>query len=206
MTLTHRIRVFALAVFAVAAFVAGTAKAQSTPSAVGSFAVDGYYSHYRLDAVGNDGVGMDGLGARLMWYPWRRTVSSDEAARFQSRVGLGLFGEYAPAQDRGFSMVHTGVQGDVSLLSTPLFGHFSPVASLGLGVLRTNLDNASQAAATAFPLGTRSTTAFSLAPSIGASIRLWGQLGLRADAGDVVTFRDGTRHNLQLTAGLSFPF
>lgn len=206
MTLAHRIRAFALAIFAVTAFVAGTAKAQSIPSTVGQFAVDGYYSYYRLDAVGNDAVGMNGLGARVMWYPWRGTVSSDDAARFQSRVGLGLFGEYAPAQDRGFSMLHTGVQGDVSLLSTPLLGHVSPVASLGLGVLRTNLDNASQAAATGFPLGMESTTTFSLAPSVGARVGLWRQLGLRADAGDVVTFRGDTRHNLQLTAGLSFPF
>ena len=206
MTLAHRIRAFALAIFAVTAFVAGTAKAQSIPSTVGQFAVDGYYSYYRLDAVGNDAVGMNGLGARVMWYPWRGTVSSDDAARFQSRVGLGLFGEYAPAQDRGFSMLHTGVQGDVSLLSTPLLGHVSPVASLGLGVLRTNLDNASQAAATGFPLGMESTTTFSLAPSVGARVGLWRQLGLRADAGDVVTFRGDTRHNVQLTAGLSFPF
>ena len=206
MTLAHRIRAFALAIFAVTAFVAGTAKAQSIPSTVGQFAVDGYYSYYRLDAVGNDAVGMNGLGARVMWYPWRGTVSSDDAARFQSRVGLGLFGEYAPAQDRGFSMLHTGVQGDVSLLSTPLLGHVSPVASLGLGVLRTNLDNASQAAATGFPLGMESSPTFSLAPSVGARVGLWRQLGLRADAGDVVTFRGDTRHNLQLTAGLSFPF
>jgi hypothetical protein len=206
MTLAHRIRVFALAIVAATAFVAGTARAQSTPSATGPFAVVGYYSHYRLDAVGNDAVGMSGLGARVTWYPWRGTVSSDHAARFQSRVGLGLFGEYAPAQDRGFSMFHTGVQGDVSLLSTPLLGHVSPVASLGLGVLRTNLDNPSQAAATGFPLGMESTTAFSLAPSVGARVGFWRQLGLRADAGDVVTFRGDTRHNLQLTAGLSFPF
>jgi len=51
-----------------------------------------------------------------------------------------------------------------------------------------------------------STTAFSLAPSVGARVGFWRQLGLRADAGDVVTFRGDTRHNLQLTAGLSFPF
>ena len=101
MTLAHRIRVFALGIVAVTAFVAGTAKAQSVPSTVGPFAVDGYYSYYRLGAVGNDAVGMNGLGARVMWYPWRATVSSDDAARFQSRVGLGLFGAYAPAQDRG---------------------------------------------------------------------------------------------------------
>ena len=103
-------------------------------------------------------------------------------------------------------MFHTGVQGDVSLLSTPLLGHVSPVASLGLGVLRTNLDNASRAAATGFPLCMESTTAFSLAPSVGARVGFWRQFGLRADAGDVVTFRGDTRHNLQLTAGLSFPF
>ena len=205
MTLAHRIRVFALAIFAATAFAAATAKAQSTTSATGPVAVDGYYSYYRLDAVGND-VGMNGIGARVLWYPWRGTISSDDAARFQSRVGLGLYGEYAPAQDRGFSMFRTGVQGDVSLLHRPLFGRVSPVASLGVGVLRTNLDNASQAAATGFPLGTESTTAFSLAPSVGARIGLWRQLGLRADAGDVVTFRGDTRHNVQLTAGLSFPF
>jgi len=45
-----------------------------------------------------------------------------------------------------------------------------------------------------------------LAGNPPARVGFWRQLGLRADAGDVVTFRGDTRHNLRLTAGLSFPF
>jgi hypothetical protein len=36
-------------------------------------------------------------------------------------------------------------------------------------------------------------------------VNLWGDLGLRADVRDVVTFNGRTLHNIQFTAGLSLP-
>ena len=49
-------------------------------------------------------------------------------------------------------------------------------------------------------------TAFALSPAVGAKLALWRELGVRGDVRDLVTFRGGMRHHLQLTAGLSFPF
>jgi len=105
--------------------------------------------------------------------------------------------------------MHAGLQSDVTLLSQPWFGRVMPIASLGVGVLHSNVDavhEMSGAVLSPVPLGTRSTTSVTLTPAAGLKLALWRDFGLRVDARDLVTFRDGTRHNWQLTAGLSFPF
>ncbi len=180
-------------------------------------AFEGYYTHYRMDAGGDDRSGMNGVGARLMWRPM-----SPEPVTESPRFGLGIFGEYAPSSDLGVSLLHAGVQGDLMLVSNPWFGRVTPLASLGAGVLRTNVDDEAKAASSqrsvlAGPTSTfaltpiagttaASTTSFVLSPAAGMKLSIWRDLGLRADVRDLVTFRDGTRHNWQYTAGLSFPF
>ena len=59
--------------------------------------VEGYYSHYRFDVPG-DRLGMNGIGARFLWRPG---VEDYTAPSFASRFALGVFGEYAPDQDKG---------------------------------------------------------------------------------------------------------
>ena len=180
-------------------------------------AFEGYYTHYRLDGDGDDRVGMNGLGARLMWRP-----TSRDSLGVVPRFGLGVFGEYAPADDLGFSLLHAGVQSDLLLVSQPWFGRVTPIASLGAGVLHANGDDPLVATATRVAqrarsmttlalapvagISARSSTTFALSPAAGAKVALWREFGLRADARDLLTFRGGARHNLQLTAGLSFPF
>ena len=164
-------------------------------------AFDGYYTHYRLDTDGDERFGMNGVGARLMWRP-----TSGDSVGIPARLGIGVFGEYAPATDLGFSLLHAGLQGDMTLVSQPWYGRLTPIASLGAGVLHTNVDETLRAASSGVPIGVRSTTAFTLTPAAGVKLGLWRQIGLRADARDLVTFRDGPRHNWQFTAGLSFPF
>lgn len=205
----HRFILASLVAPIVAALAVTPAHAQTSMSSapwnggVGPLTLEGYYSHYRLDTQGDDRVGMNGLGGRLMWHP---ALGSVEITTRPSRAAVGLFAEYAPTQNKGFSMLNAGVQGYLNVLPTPLFGRVAPVASLGAGVLRTDVKNSSEAAETGFSLGTRNTTALSLAPSLGARAAVWRQVGVRADARDLVTFRDGTRHNLQFTAGISSPF
>jgi hypothetical protein len=182
----------------------GTGAFEAPWAGVSPVAFEGYYTHYRLDADGDDRFGMNGVGARLLWTPMSR-----DSLPFTSRFELGIFGEYAPSNDLGFSLLHAGLQGDVTLLSQPWFGRLMPIASLGAGVLHSNVDAVKDmpgAVLSPVPVRTRSTTSFALTPAAGLKLALWREFGLRTDARDLVTFRDGTRHNWQITAGLSFPF
>ena len=164
--------------------------------------VDGYYAHYRLDTPG-DRIGVSGVGARFMWSPARADYG---VTALPSRFAVGLFGEYVPNQEgRSFSLGHAGVTGDVNVLRTPLFGRIQPVASLGAGVLWTNREGPA-IRGPEFVIGNETAAMFSLAPSLGTRVSLWRDFGLRADARDLITFRDATRHHVQLAAGLSFPF
>ena len=204
--MTPRTRVMLSSLVLALASVIGTAAQAQTMSASvirpdSHGIVEGYYSHYRFDTPG-DRTAMNGLGARLMWRPAARDYSTTSLT---SRFALGLFGEYAPEQDEGFSVGHVGLQGDLNVLETPLYGRVSPVVSLGAGVLWT--DRAGPAIdSRAFSFGNRSVSMFGLSPSLGARVGLWRQLGLRADVRDLVTFRDRTLHHPQLSAGISFPF
>lgn len=164
-------------------------------------AFEGYYSHYRLDTDGDERFGMNGVGARLMWRP-----TPADSLGVPARFGLGVFAEYAPENDLDFSLFHAGLQGDLTLVSQPWFGRLTPVVSLGAGVLRSDVSDEQNAGSSEVPLGMRSTTTFALTPAAGLKVGLWRPIGLRGDVRDLVTFRNGTRHNWQFTAGLSFPF
>ena len=195
----------------------GTGSLEVPWSGASPVAFEGYYSHYRLDTDGDDRLGMNGLGARLMWRP-----TSRDSLSVVPRFGVGIFGEYAPGDDIGFSLLHAGIQSDLMLMARPWLGRVMPVASLGAGLVRTNVDDAvatvsnrlvqrarSMTGLALTPvagINARSSTTFALSPSAGAKVALWRDLGVRGDVRDLVTFRGGTRHHLQLTAGLSFPF
>jgi hypothetical protein len=206
MTLTTRV-VLSSVMLAVAAALAPTAQAQvpgTTAVAVirpePGRLIEGYYAHYRF-ALPGDRVGMNGIGARLMWNPARADYGS---TALPSRFALGLFGEYVPEQDKGFSVGHVGVQGDMNVFRTPLYGRVSPVLSLGAGMLWSDKSGPA-ISSPKFSLANESAKMFSLAPSLGTRVGLWRQLDLRADVRDLMTFRDETRHHVQFAAGLSFP-
>jgi len=204
MTLTTRVMISSV-MLAVATALAPAAQAQTMwNSAIRpepGRLLEAYYSHYRFETPG-DRVGMNGIGGRLMWNPARADYG---ATALPSRFALGLFGEYAPDQDKGFSVGHVGVQGDMSVFRTPLYGRVLPVVSLGAGMLWTDRSGPALSSPE-FSIANESAKMFTLAPSIGTRVGLWRQLGLRADVRDLVTFRDGTRHHVQMAAGLSLPF
>ncbi|HJU74155.1 MAG TPA: hypothetical protein VJ717_10445 [Gemmatimonadaceae bacterium] len=193
--------------FALASNAVGAQATTSNPSASsawgGPHTIEGYYTHYRLDTSGDDRLGMHGLGGRLMWNGSLRFAGLES---LPSRTAIGVFAEYAPSQDRGFSIVHAGAQGDVRLASSPLFGRLTPIASLAAGALWTDVQDASRAIATGFPLGTRRTTTLAITPALGLRLGLWRELGLRADVRDVMTFRHRTLNNWQFATGLSLAF
>lgn len=195
-----------LAALVLGGCVVSTAAAQPASTAtfwtgLGPLTVEGYHTHYRLDTAGDKRISKNGIGGRLMW----RGFDVAAFGSFASRAAAGLFAEYAPTQDGGFTIVHAGVQGDVHLLREPLFGRVMPLASLAAGGLWTDVDGAGLRT-TDFPLGNRSTGTFALTPSLGTRIGLWRQLGMRVDVRDVVTFRPRTLHNWQFASGLSFTF
>jgi hypothetical protein len=197
------------------ALVAATARAQSpAPITLDNRAsFEGYYAHYRLDARG-DATRANGFGGRLMWYPGS---GEPRAAWLAPRIGLGAFAEYAPEQEAGFTLLHAGLQGDVSLLPRPLFGRIDPMVGLGVGALRTNgVDlfgdrevNGGVAFSIAgmpslrLPTADHAVTTFALSPALGARVAAFRGVALRADVRDLVTFRSGTKHNRQLSIGVS---
>lgn len=221
MITTRRVLLAGLVLPVLGALVGGTAQAQeeSTPFTMGRGAsFEGYYTHFRLDARGGDWKSANGFGGRLMWYPGGRQT---QAAWQAPRLGLGAFAEYAPEQDPGFTLLHAGVQGDLRLVDTPLFGRVEPMLGLGVGALRTNgvdlftdrvVPSPAEPSVVGMPSlqvasdNDRAVTTLALSPTIGARVGLFRNLAARADVRDLVTFRDGTKHNLQIAAGLSLPF
>src|SRR5688572_27947577 len=139
MSFRQRILLSCLAVPAMTALTAGSAWTQAPvrptfPTRIGWLTLDGYYSHYRLDASRKTAVDMTGLGARLMWHP---SIGSEDASPIPPRAALGLFVEHAPEQRLGFTLLHAGVQGDLSVMASPLYGRVEPLLSLSIGALRT---------------------------------------------------------------------
>jgi hypothetical protein len=164
--------------------------------------VEGYYSHYSFDTPGSR-LGVNGMGARVMWNVARADYG---ATALPSRFAVGMFGEYAPNQEgRSFSLGHVGVEGDMNVLRTPIFGRVLPVASLGAGMLWTNREGP-EIKSVDFTLGNRTERLFALSPSVGTRVGLWRQLGLRAQVRDLITFRGEPLNHLQLSGGLSFSY
>ncbi|HXE58428.1 MAG TPA: outer membrane beta-barrel protein [Gemmatimonadales bacterium] len=199
-------RRLALLVAAAVALLAlpGELAAQAThyPAwANGRVSVDGFYGRYWLDGRGDDWTNADGVGGRILYHltPMADTTRNDLA----SRTALGVFAVYAPEEHRGFTGWHFGAQADLHLLSHPWLRRFDPFVSLGVGAFRTELDRAG-------PVGVEfadeTNTSFALSPAMGARVNLYRGLGLRAEATDVMVFRDGVHHNLGVNGGLTLAF
>jgi hypothetical protein len=198
--------------------------------------VEGFYSRYQLDdrvALGRANV--DGIGGRVLWSlaPLAGDGSSF-ADRLLSRTALGAFGVYAPEGSAGRATWHAGAEADHRLLPTPLLGRLDPIVSLGAGAFRTAMPAGAPEAGWAgyaaslsgrflssmtvpqiVPVdriavirapATRTVTSFALSPAFGLRLGVLPNAGLRADVRDVIAFRDGTTHNLELSGGLSLTF
>jgi hypothetical protein len=199
--LLTRLAFSAVATLAVATMLPRSVAAQTEAPV----AIEGYYGRFHLDAAAAPAPGersTTALGGRLLWYPG---ADDPEAHPFLSRTSVGLFGEYAPEQDRGFNLVHAGLHGDLRLLRMPLFGRLQPTISLGAGVFTTRRTSF-ESVASGSPFDDRTRSAFALTPGAGLQLRLWRAVNVRADVRDVITMRDGTRNNLSVGGGLSLRY
>ena len=198
-----------------------SASAQSLGWGNGRFAFEGFYSHYRFDdGASDDRIGLNGVGGRLMWH-LAPSAESDRSS-LASRTAIGAFAVYTPEQDVGFRTWHVGTQADFRLLTAPLFGRVEPIASLGVGVFRTDAvdDDVSGLAlidqfSTSLVLSPafddravtdQASTSFALSPAFGVRVALVRNLALRGDVRDVIAFRHGAQHNAEFAAGLSVSF
>ena len=164
---------------------------------------DGMYTRLRFDTDGgSDRMIAEGLGAKLMWTP---AAGNRWASGILGRTDVGLYATWAADRDflgpkvdlRAFTL---GVATDVRPFPTPLLGRVEPFLSLGAGVLHTEISRPPLTAP--HPLLDRSRTAFTVTPGVGTRLRLTPRLALQGDVRDLMTFRDGTRHNVAWGAGV----
>jgi hypothetical protein len=187
----------------------------------------------RLDA---DGIGGRLLWRLTPPADEATAANASLASRLASRTAVGAFAVYAPERHTGFTTWHVGAEADHQLLATPLFGRIDPIVSLGAGAFHTATRSdapslrrgqgwASFAETFVGPLPavgvvpidtpvlpvlnatrTRATTSLALSPAVGARLGLFSNIGLRGDVRDVIAFRGGPTHNVELSGGLSLTF
>jgi hypothetical protein len=167
-------------------------------------ALEGFLTRYQLDTERGNRLAVDGVGGRFLW---TSSAALTDPASLAARTSVGVFGVFLPEQNRlGFSMLHGGAELNVRPLAAPILARIEPLLSFGVGALRTHVAELSQTRARDLALADRSNVALALSPGAGARIALVPGLDLRADARDVVTFRDGVRNHVAWNVGLGMTF
>ena len=195
----------------------------------GRLSLDLFMSQYRLDArQSSESKEVDGYGGRVMWSlaprPEPGRSMSPERPSLAARTAVGGFVVVTPNEYTNVATWHYGAQADVRPFATLLAGRFEPLLSLGAGAFRmeehrlrparplclhaTDVPELSSAEplCTIVPpssVGRNSTTSFALSPAVGARLSVTPRLGFRGDLRNVMVFRGGTKHNVELSAGLS---
>ena len=192
--------------------------------------LEGYLTRAQLDpSVTGSRIRVDGAGARVLRA--LAPLPEDGALRLPQRFALGGFVTYAPRDDAGVTTLHYGATTDFRLRSQPIAGRIEPLLSLGVGAFRTQRDitreqrvpvlclrptDISGLGASSFCGGRTADRAFTARPQVVTStnlavspalaFRVWlvPDLALRADVRDVVVYRGGPRHNVELATGVSF--
>ena len=182
---------------------------QSLPSWAGRPAVEAGYTQLRFDGNGST-LNAVGVGGRLMWNLAPASPVTGATSGLASRTDLGLYGTYTPQQrfGQGFRVgsYSAGVAADVRPLASPIAGRIDPYVTVGAGALRVQVDQPSTLTPAPSPLLERSRTTFAFTPGAGLLVRLTPGIALRGDVRDLMTFRDDTRHNLAVGAGLRLTF
>jgi hypothetical protein len=169
-------------------------------------AIETSYARLRLDGSGG-AIRSDGVGVRLMWSS--AALRDDAEATTPGRVDLGVYALHTPkrsvrepgfASTLDFASSAFGLAADVRPFAAPLGGRVDPFLSLGAGTFFTQVYHGISRAPS--PLLDDSRTVFSLLPGAGLRLHAARGLAVQGSATDVVTFRDGTRHNLATTVGV----
>jgi hypothetical protein len=149
-----------------------------------------------------------GLGGRVMW-PLAAGDAPSGASWLARRASVGLFGAYTPSEELAFAAGQVGVAADVVPVGA-LGGRVAPFVSIGAGALHTSTQArglvphptvrpelaagagaAVAGVAGAAALGPRSTTAFLLAPGVGARVQVRPGVAVQGDLRSLVTFGGG---------------
>jgi hypothetical protein len=140
------------------------------------------------------------VGGRLMWALPTATENS------HLPIGRAYVGGYLMRlrhEGESWEAWHYGTQADLSVARAPLFGRVDPIVSLAVGALRTtapfdplfDLERVNSVAP--------SQTVLTLAPGIGARIRLMPRLEIRSDIRRLQEMGDDSRGYFEMAGGLS---
>jgi hypothetical protein len=195
--------------------------AQAAPRTTAVF--EGYVARAALHpTVAGTRTPLAGAGARLL-LPLESFLGPESAA-LARRTAVGGFVTSVSTDDGGVSAQHYGLHADMRLLDTPLAGRVDPLVSLGTGVLHGQRIAGARAAVGSLclrpldvPGPTTSPTCvrppredpaahgtyLAVSPAAGVRVGLLPGLALRADVRDVIVYRGGPRHNLEIGTGLS---
>jgi hypothetical protein len=207
--------------------VPGIAQAQFAIAPSGSAAwdritIDAFMS--RHEANGLVASPLDGAGGRILFALGRSPAHGPRP--MAARTALGAFGlrtdqDAFPANGAApLRTTHVGIQTDFRWLAQPAGGRLDPLVSLGIGAFRTD-ERAALATPANMAEGRRRRatlvavdgihimnplvehTNLAVSPGVGARLMLWPGMALRVDARDAIVFREGARHYLEISGGLS---
>lgn len=198
---------------ALLAAAAVPARAQVAPAAGAAEGDTRYFDYFvsRLRPADGGGSELGAVGGRLMW-PLAGVAGEGWTASLH-RAAVGGFLTHAPAEPGDPELWRYGAQADLPLVAQPLAGRIDPVLSLAVGAVRVRTPGGAQLPdadevppllTSAVVVPPRTDHDLSLAPGLGARVRLLPGLDLRGDARQVMDIGDGeVRRQLELSAGLS---
>lgn len=137
------------------------------------------------------------VGGRVMWALPSPAVSP------QLPLGRAYVGGYVMRlrhEEESREAWHYGTQADLSVSRSPLFGRVEPLVSLSVGALRTTGAPDPLFAAEQQIAGE---TVLTVAPGIGARIRLMPRLEIRSDVRRLQELGDDPRGYFEMAGGLS---
>lgn len=170
-----------------------------------------FVARSRLTLGAGSAAELDGIGGRILWS--LAPLAGERSGAVLSRLALGPYLVHTPEDREDVEMWHYGVQADVLLARAPLAGRVDPLLSLGVGAVRVEepLENVEPVPPLlrrpdlAVDPFERTRTDLSLVPGVGARMGLLPGLDFRGDVRMVIDFRERTRRNLEVSAGLSLP-
>jgi hypothetical protein len=199
-------------------------------AATGQWFVDYFLSHNRLSSNDGEVRTLDGVGGRMMWS--LAPLAGSDRGSLLARTAAGGYLVHTPGDADGNEMWHYGAQADVRVTIAPLAGRVEPLVSLGLGTVRMDepgewvavtpeiriTESAARQAQDVTPMPVvlpalpqqiqvlsppRSTRQVSVAPGIGARVRLLPGVNIRGDMRVLFDINDHTRRTTELAGGFS---
>lgn len=219
--------VLSLAVLAVFGLGSSEARAQSTAAAyIGGAgaerSVEYFVSRHRLNQENGERPDLDGVGGRVLWS--LAPLATRLGAPLLTHASVGGYLVSTAAQLERGEMWHYGIETDVRVTTTPLAGRVEPLVTLAAGAVHIDEPARRMMLAPGAMAGERVPDAprmpavvpdleltllspaqagISLAPGVGARVRVLDGLNVRTDVRPVIDGRSEGRRFLELSGGIS---